>query len=77
MLTRILEEFSELFADFVYPNFNTYLDSGKLPEKVKFAETVPTYKKKDKKDKNSYRPVSILSNVSKVYERCMQEQIND
>ena len=33
--------------------------------------------KNDKKDKNNYRPVSILSNISKLYERCMHQQINE
>ena len=33
--------------------------------------------KKDKKDKNNYRPVSILSNISKLYERCMHQQISE
>ena len=29
-----------------------------------------------KKEKNNYRPVSVLSNMSKLYERCMHHQIN-
>ena len=33
--------------------------------------------KNDKKDKNNYRPVSILSNISKLYERCMHQQISE
>ena len=33
--------------------------------------------KKDKMDINNYRPVSILSNISKLYERCMHKQINE
>ena len=33
--------------------------------------------KNDKKDKNNYRPVSILSNISKLYEKCLHQQINE
>ena len=33
--------------------------------------------KKHKKDKNNYRPVSILSNISKLNERCMHQQIHE
>ena len=29
--------------------------------------------KNDKKDKSNYRPISLLSNILEVYERCMQE----
>ena len=27
--------------------------------------------------KSNYRPISLLSNISIVYERCVQEQINE
>ena len=36
----------------------------------------PVYKKKSKAFKDNYRPVSILSNISKVYERCIYDQIH-
>ena len=31
----------------------------------------------NKQDENRYRPVSILSNISKFYGRCVKEQINE
>ena len=34
----------------------------------------PVFKKDDKSDKNNYRPISILANLSKVYERIKQSQ---
>ena len=43
----------------------------------KKAEVRPLYKKDGRKEKSNYRPVSILSNVSKVYERCLYDQIYD
>ena len=36
---------------------------------------ISLFKKDDKSDKSNYRPVSILPNLSKVYERIMQRQI--
>ena len=33
------------------------------------------YKKKSKNSKDNYRPVSILVNISKIYERCIYDQI--
>ena len=74
--TRILKEFSELFADFLYQNFKTCLDSENFTEILKSTEVVPIYKKTDNTDQNNYRPVSILSSVSKIYERRIQEQMN-
>ena len=53
------------------------LDKGFFSDELKCAEVVTVYKKNDKKDKNNYRPVSILSNISKLYERCMHQEISE
>ena len=36
----------------------------------------PVYKKGNRSDKNNYRPVSILSNLSKSFKRCLCNQIS-
>ena len=41
-------------------NFTKCLDKAFFPNELKCAEVVPVYIKKDKNDKNNYRPVSIL-----------------
>ena len=46
-----------------------------VPAKLKLADVTPVYKKKSKNLKDNYRPVSILSNISKIYERCLYDQI--
>ena len=63
-----------IFAEFL--SKNSCLETGFFPEELKFAEAFPIYKKNDKKDNRNYRPISLLSNISKVYERCMQEQLD-
>ena len=75
--TKVIEEFGTFFAEFLSKNFNSCLETGSFPEDLKCAEVVPIYKKNDKKDKSNYRPISLLSNISKVYERCMQEQLDE
>ena len=47
----------------------------KFPSAFKFAKVIPLYKKHSKLDKKNYRPVSILSPLSKVLERVLYEQI--
>ena len=42
---------------------------------IRLADVAPIYKKKSKAFKYNYRPVSVLSNISKVYERCIYDQI--
>ena len=41
----------------------------------KKAEVRPLYKKDGRTEKSNYRPISVLSNVSKNYETCLQDQI--
>ena len=41
------------------------------------AEVSLVFKKKDDLDKENYRPVSVLSHVSKVFKRVMYQQIRD
>ena len=46
-----------------------------FPSDLKLADVTPVYKKKSKNSKDNYRPVSILSNIFKIYERCIYDQI--
>ena len=44
---------------------------------MKRADITAVHKKDSKSEKNNYRPVSILSNVSKVYERIVFRQMSE
>ena len=46
-----------------------------FPPDLKLADVTPVHKNKSKNSKDSYRPVSILSSISKIYERCLYDQI--
>ena len=48
---------------------------GSVPDELKSARVVPLYKKNDKTDVGNYRPVSILSIVSKILERVIYDQL--
>ena len=55
---------------------NASIRTGKFPRIWKIAKIVPIYKNKGSKlEPKSYRPVSILSPVSKVLECCILEQL--
>ena len=73
--TKVLRENDEFFAKFFHENFNLCIDVDIFPSDLKIADATPTYKKKSKYSKDNYRPVSILSNISKIYERCIYDQI--
>ena len=47
-----------------------------FPLDLKLADVAPVSKKKSKSSKDNYRPVSILYNIFKLYERCIYDQIH-
>ena len=73
--TRIVKENEDLFSEFLTANFNIGLDNFDFPSILKNADVKPVFKKGCRTAKENYRPISILSNLSKVYERCMFNQI--
>ena len=52
-------------------------DQWKFPDTLKRADVTPIFKKGNDNEKENYRPVSMLSTFSKVFEKLLFEQIND
>ena len=75
--TKILRENCKYFAYYFHKSINYCLNKSLLfLLDLKLADIIPVYKNKSKSSKDKYRPVSILSNIFKVYERCMYNQIH-
>ena len=53
------------------------MNKGVLADELKHADIKPIYKKESRNEKENYRPVSILLNLSKFFERFMHDQLND
>ena len=49
--------------------FNASILSGTFPEQMKIAKVIPLFKKGDKLDPSNYRPISLLSTLSKILEK--------
>ena len=64
----------DFMLDIVTVCVNEALKTGSFPDSLKCANVRPIYKKDDPVDKKNYRPVSILTLLSKVYERVIYEQ---
>ena len=54
---------------------NESLTNNKFPDPLNLPDITPVFKKLDPSDKANYRPVSILSLVSKVFEKTMYDQL--
>ena len=84
MPTKIIKENSDIFGDFIFSNFNCWINISSYPSLLKRADITPVHKKDPKskylgpkKDPNICRPVVILSNTSKLYERIMFKQTSE
>ena len=54
---------------------NKSLEEGAFPTLLKTAAVCPIYKKSDKTKCVNYRPISLLSNLSKIFERIMYNRL--
>ena len=69
--TKILKENSEVLAGYLKKTTNFCIENSIFPFELKVADVTPAFKKKSKASKDNYRPISIIPNVSKIYERCL------
>ena len=74
-LVKILKWNSNIIARVLGESFNQDIKRFNIPYDLKNADISAVYKKKDRHDKSNYRPVSILSLLSKLFERYSYEQI--
>ena len=52
------------------------VENSVFPVSLKQTDIKRIHKKDSRSDKENYRPVSILPNLSKIYERCLYTQMN-
>ena len=74
---RLLKEAAPTISGSLAAIFNMSITKGILPDDWKQATISPIYKEGSKTDPNNYRPISILSSVSKIIEKIVFKQICD
>ena len=75
--TKLIKEFCDFFSEFLYKSINHCITERSFIADFKVAEVCRLYKNDRRADKSNYRPISILSNVSKIYEKCLCSQLYD
>ena len=62
-------------SDIATKIMNQCISKSIFPSELKLADVSSFYKRKSKNSKDNYIPIYILSNISKIYERCIYDQI--
>ncbi|CAF0722117.1 unnamed protein product [Brachionus calyciflorus] len=74
--TKILKLISPFISKFLCTIFNRAIAEGKIPNDFKVAVVTPLFKNKGTLDDiNNYRGISVLSPLSKVFEKIIYKQI--
>ena len=55
--------------------FNSSIATGVYPDLLKIARVTPIYKKGSKSDPSNYRPISVLSQINKIYEKILHKRL--
>ena len=74
--SSIIKENAHIFGNLHYFNYNKTVSDCEFPTSFKNANVSPIYKKDSRLEEKNYRPISILTNLSKIYERIMHSQIS-
>ena len=73
---RIVKDNIDIFTAISHQEFNKSLELSKFPSEMKLSDVTPVFKTEDRTNKENHRPISILSNFSKVFERCLYNQLS-
>ena len=73
--TNLLKRISKIFAAPLSIIINQYLVTGIFPDRLKIAKVIPLFKKGDDHVFDNYRPISLLSSISKVVEKIVFIQV--
>ena len=67
----------DIYLSLLTDIINDSMKRGIFSNKLKLAEVIPLFKKVDPFDKTNYRPVTLLSDISKAFERIIYNQMDE
>jgi hypothetical protein len=77
ILLIVLKDGAEVLASPFTKLFAKIYETKELPYQWKISRTLPLFKKGNKKNINSYQPISNLCSSSKIFERLMLSRLTD
>ena len=73
--TKILKVHSKTLSKPLAELINLSLNQDKFPTILKIAKVIPIHKRGDKSECDNYRPISLISNISKLIEKTVHERL--
>ena len=73
--SRILRTIENVIAEPLANIVNLSFEEGVFPDRLKTAEVIPVHKKDSRLAYDNYRPISLLSNLDKIFEKLIYPRI--
>lgn len=73
---KLLKEAAYIISGSLCNLFNYSIHTSVFPDDWKLARVTPIYKNETKENVNNYRPISVLSCISKIFERIIYDQLH-
>ena len=75
--TKLLKYSSEVISPVLSDILNTSVSLGAYFKKLKTSKIIPIFKADDESDTSNYRPISLLSNFNRIFEKIMYDRMKD
>ena len=73
--TQLLKCVSDIISQPLASLLNFSVIQGVYPAKLKLSNIIPVYESDDEHDPNNYRPISLLSNFNRIFEKLMYSHV--
>lgn len=75
--TTIIKENQEILSPIITTLINNVINDGEYPKYLKKTIIKPIHKKGSKQNIENYRPISLLSTLNKILEKCLHTQLTE
>jgi hypothetical protein len=71
----VLKRSASIISKVLCMIINQSFINGVFPQKLKQSVVIPIHKKGSEKNIDNYRPISLLSNISKIFEKLIHQRL--